>query len=264
MVKRGVRVSTRSVDIRVGDVLQIFEGQELPADILVLKTSDAGSGGRNCYVQTANLDGESDLKPRYALVETAALADAALLNVCGLLRAPPPNALIYSFNATALVSSGSDVEERELDTSASCLSVSAEQLLQQATVLKYTDHVYGVVVYTGNETKLGKNRSSSLPPKWTRVAAAINQVTVALFCVQSGVLVVFGIAGNTWKGAHALPPTSPDSQFHAYLGYSDASESRWYSIFVIPLTFMLLCSLMIPISVKVRRPPCPALVPPVP
>lgn len=46
-------------DILVGDILVLKSEEELPADLVPLACS--GAGGQ-CYVSTANLDGETNLK----------------------------------------------------------------------------------------------------------------------------------------------------------------------------------------------------------
>lgn len=54
-------------EIQVGEIVYCSDGEELPCDMVVLKTS-TGSG--TCYIQTASVDGETSLKQRFALPET--------------------------------------------------------------------------------------------------------------------------------------------------------------------------------------------------
>ena len=51
--------SVASELIRVGDIVLVRHDQEVPADLVLLSTS---SNGPICYLETSNLDGESDLK----------------------------------------------------------------------------------------------------------------------------------------------------------------------------------------------------------
>jgi len=51
-------------NVQVGDFVRLYNDEEIPADVIVLSTSsDDGA----CYVETKNLDGETNLKVRNAL-----------------------------------------------------------------------------------------------------------------------------------------------------------------------------------------------------
>ena len=50
-------------DIKVGDILEVSDDQVLPADCILLKTCKPDG---MAYVETSALDGERNLKPRYA------------------------------------------------------------------------------------------------------------------------------------------------------------------------------------------------------
>ena len=54
----------KSKDIRVGDILEIHDGQIIPADCFILQTSFPSG---QCFVQTSSLDGEKNLKPKLAI-----------------------------------------------------------------------------------------------------------------------------------------------------------------------------------------------------
>ena len=47
--------------VEVGDILQIFDGETIPADCVLLRTKKGTNG--MCFVQTTELDGERNLKP---------------------------------------------------------------------------------------------------------------------------------------------------------------------------------------------------------
>lgn len=59
--KEGRYVKTLWKEVRVGDIVHLSCNEVIPADILLLKCSDEQG---LCYIETANLDGESNLKQR--------------------------------------------------------------------------------------------------------------------------------------------------------------------------------------------------------
>jgi len=48
-------------DLKVGDIIKVEEGEYIPADIVLLKTSEKKG---SCAIETKNLDGETNLKAK--------------------------------------------------------------------------------------------------------------------------------------------------------------------------------------------------------
>lgn len=57
-------------DIRVGDIIIVNKGEYIPADLLFLSAENAEG---ICYIETMQLDGETNLKIKKALDETKGL-----------------------------------------------------------------------------------------------------------------------------------------------------------------------------------------------
>jgi phospholipid-translocating ATPase len=74
--------ATRSVpssSIRVGDLVLLEKNQRVPADLILLRTSDSSG---TCFIRTDQLDGETDWKLRVAVPTTQKLPfDHELLNL---------------------------------------------------------------------------------------------------------------------------------------------------------------------------------------
>lgn len=101
-----------------------------------------------CYVETSSLDGESNLKLRQALPETASLTDPTALGKLRVtIEAEPPNNAILSFNGTIILHDSDDKK----------FPLTAKNILLRGTVLHYTEYIYGIVVYAGDHTKQMQN-----------------------------------------------------------------------------------------------------------
>jgi magnesium-transporting ATPase (P-type) len=98
------------------------------------------------------------LKSRVAVPATRTMALDNIERFDGVIRCPPPNRDLYSFDARLWLSASPDHSLPAGDA----LPLSGEQLLQQATRLRNTDKIYGIAVYTGNETKFGMNKGNNI------------------------------------------------------------------------------------------------------
>ncbi|KAM7237957.1 hypothetical protein CapIbe_010915 [Capra ibex] len=95
-----------------------------------------------CFVATSNLDGETNLKIRQALSETATMkTEKQLSSLSGKIKCEEPNFHFNSFMGTLYLKEKSPI------------SIGPDQVLLRGTQLKNTEWILGVVVYTGFETK---------------------------------------------------------------------------------------------------------------
>lgn len=96
-----------------------------------------------CYIETANLDGETNLKIRQGLPETADLLTIShLKNTQGVVECEGPNNRLYEFSGTLKM------------TGKPTLALYNDQVLLRGSILKNTNWIFGFVVYTGHESKL--------------------------------------------------------------------------------------------------------------
>ncbi|RQM21659.1 hypothetical protein B5M09_003978, partial [Aphanomyces astaci] len=91
--------------LQVGDLVLLRKNDEVPADCLLLATSDADSGV--CSIDSANLDGESSLKTLYAV--NGGMPPEALASLRGRVEHESPTASLASFRGTLHVASATPV-----------------------------------------------------------------------------------------------------------------------------------------------------------
>lgn len=173
VVKENKTDQITAQEIKVGDLIKIVDGQEFPADMILIQSSDNGelaldeSAARNltdqnreyqatCYIQTSSLDGEKALKKRLAPkgIYTHIKLGRNTPYVGGYIMCDTPNSEIYEFRGNLNLTDGTKYTN-------DVMVLSESQLLLKGSMLKNTDWVIGVVVYTGNDTKLMQNQCES-------------------------------------------------------------------------------------------------------
>ncbi|KAF9354680.1 hypothetical protein BGX26_007489 [Mortierella sp. AD094] len=89
LIKNGELIPIKSKDIRPGDVLKISKNDKIPADVVLLSSSmDEGA----CFVETSELDGETNLKRKAALTMTSGLTRLEQISrLTGTITTEMPN-----------------------------------------------------------------------------------------------------------------------------------------------------------------------------
>ena len=231
----GALVPVRSKDIQCGDVVMLRDGDDVPADMVVLKTS---SDDGHCFLQTVNLDGETNLKSRAAARTMQAMGTEELLRFSGAVQCPGPNADIYSFESRMWAQVEADIAAAGNVPRKGTIPLTGAQLLQQTTRIKNTDWVYGLVVYAGNQTKYGCNKTAP-PVKRTSSDKFMDVLGRWIFLMQVCISLTFGLAGSAQGRQLYLEGTSTSAPRNSYVVAT-----------VNMLTYLLLNSTFIPISLK--------------
>jgi phospholipid-transporting ATPase len=195
-------VLKRSADILVGDIVRLHDNETVPADVVLLSSGHADAGV--CYLETMNLDGETNLKPMRAAGHTIDLfrtAEAAAKQNGACVVAPLPNADLGSFDARMELPGHKDV------------SLTPKQLLLRGTTVRNTGHAIGTALYCGVDSKIVQN-SVDAPFKLSAMERALNTAVVYLFVlnvlmnamcsVTSGVLYDQPVIRQAWYGAPPL------------------------------------------------------------
>ncbi|XP_052368654.1 phospholipid-transporting ATPase IA isoform X3 [Oncorhynchus clarkii lewisi] len=211
--------------VGVGEVVKAANGDHLPADLVILSSSEPQG---MCYIETSNLDGETNLKIRQGLQITSEIKDIdSLMRLSGRMECESPNRHLYEF-----------VGNIRLDGH-STMPLGPDQILLRGAQLRNTQWVHGVVVYTGHDTKLMQN-STRPPLKLSNVERITNFQILLLFGCLLAISLVCSIGQTIWKYQYG------NAAWYMDLNYGGAANFGLNF-----LTFIILFNNLIPISLLV-------------
>lgn len=229
VLREGQVTDVKTSDVVVGDIVFMEKGQVFPADLLLLSSS---SKEGQCYVETSNLDGETNLKLRKPVAETVQFDSPQKIGGLSLeLSCEPPSVHLYKFHGRLIFPGPPETT----------VSLSERQLLLRGSQLRNTHWIYGLCVYAGTDTKMFKNLQKK-PMKFSSVNRLLNRFVLALFILQQ---ILCCIGGGLAVGFQ----TSTASQSWYLVGYNAFNSAQLF--FTQWLTYFVLYNVMIPISLFV-------------
>ncbi|XP_068123079.1 phospholipid-transporting ATPase IB isoform X4 [Hyperolius riggenbachi] len=212
-------------EVAVGDIVKVTNGQHIPADMIIISSSEPQA---MCYIETSNLDGETNLKIRQGLPATSSLQSLDdLVKITGRVECEGPNRHLYDFTGTLRLESNSPV------------AVGPEQILLRGAQIRNTQWVLGIVVYTGHDTKLMQNATKA-PLKRSNVEKVTNVQILVLFGILLVMALVSSVGAWLWNKKYW--------ETNWYLDSNEAISNNFgYNL----LTFIILYNNLIPISLLV-------------
>uniref|UniRef100_A0A8C7R802 Phospholipid-transporting ATPase n=1 Tax=Oncorhynchus mykiss TaxID=8022 RepID=A0A8C7R802_ONCMY len=148
--KQQTYVDQRWQDVRVGDFVRLSCNEIIPADMLLLYSSDLHGV---CYIETANLDGETNLKQRQVVRDLPQGSELTPENFHSRIECENPNNDLSRFRGYMEHPSNARV------------GLHNDNLLLRSCTIRNTETIIGIVVYAGHETKAMKNNSG---PRYKR------------------------------------------------------------------------------------------------
>ncbi|CAI9731631.1 phospholipid-transporting ATPase VA-like [Octopus vulgaris] len=210
----------------VGDLVHLSCNEVIPADILLLRSSDSSG---LCHIETSNVDGENNLKQRFCVQVNKEQRKYNPTEFKGTVICDSPNVDIYRFNGFIPLDDGNKIP------------LSYSNILLRGCVLQNTDFVEGLVIYAGHETKAMLNnrgpryKRSKLECKINRdiIWCALLLIFLCVFCAAASVIWL-----NKYDNPELIPfvPYGDSAQYN--LGLRALIEfSKYIIIFqaVIPL-----------------------------
>ncbi|KAI4387367.1 hypothetical protein MLD38_005205 [Melastoma candidum] len=163
--------------IQVGDIIKVKKDRFFPADLLLLSSSYEDG---LCYVETMNLDGETNLKVKRALEPTLSMEnDESFKDFTGMIKCEDPNPSLYTF-----------IGNFECDRQVYALDPS--QILLRDSKLRNTAYIYGVVIFTGHDSKVMQNSTKS-PSKRSGIERKMDRIIYVLLSVLLGISVISSV-----------------------------------------------------------------------
>jgi len=231
-------------DLHVGSMVVVRQNEYVPADLVLLTTSHEEG---HVYIETANLDGETNLKTKQApgktfkmighheTMEEAARAASQIEMKC---ECELPNEFLYTF-AGNLKASSEGVEQN--------VSLDEQHMVLRGCKIKNIAWSLGVVVYSGSETKIMMNSKNQKGRKLSHLERDVGRLTLLVFGIQNLLCLIAAIAS-------AIFETSEDNLKKMYLNLTDENgnaQSAFLVLLIRFFNFIILFSNFIPISLLV-------------
>lgn len=228
-------------DIAVGDIVLVKQDSFFPSDLVLISSHEPNG---LCYIETSNLDGETNLKARSSLKGTDELCSSSVSSSNGnkeidlqmLIKSPlmdaviecdPPNKMLYEFYG-------------KLSMKSMEYPIGPENILLRGAKMRNTEWAIGVAIYTGHETKLMMNSMAQAPLKQSHVEISTNRQILALLGILMVICLISAGASVWWIS---------NNSNHWYIAELQTQASS--NFFLILLTFIILYNNLIPISLQV-------------
>uniref|UniRef100_A0A8D0CGE2 Phospholipid-transporting ATPase n=1 Tax=Scleropages formosus TaxID=113540 RepID=A0A8D0CGE2_SCLFO len=217
------------MNVRVGDIIKLENNQFVAADLLLLSSSEPYG---LCYVETAELDGETNLKVRQALTVTSELGMdmSKLADFDGEVVCEPPNNKLDRFVGT-------------LYWKDSRYPLDNEKLLLRGCVLRNTEWCFGMVIFAGPQTKLMQNCGRTAF-KRTSIERLMNTLVLWIFGFLLCMGIILAIGNSIWE-------EKVGKNFRDYLVWEDVLSNSVFSGFLTFWSYIIILNTVVPISLYV-------------
>ncbi|KFU91241.1 putative phospholipid-transporting ATPase ID, partial [Chaetura pelagica] len=224
----GVLQQEQWMNVHVGDIIKLENNQFVVADLLLLSTSEPHG---LCYIETAELDGETNLKVRQANPVTSELGDTSKLALFdGEVICEPPNNKLDKFVGT-------------LYWKENKYPLSNQNMLLRGCVLRNTEWCFGLVLFAGPDTKLMQN-SGRTKFKRTSIDRLMNTLVLWIFGFLVCMGVILAIGNAIWEHEVGIC-------FQIYLPWDEGVHSAFFSGFLSFWSYIIILNTVVPISLYV-------------
>ncbi|XP_075311343.1 phospholipid-transporting ATPase ID-like isoform X1 [Odontesthes bonariensis] len=216
------------MNVQVGDIIKLENNQCVTADLLLLSSSEPLN---LVYVETTELDGETNLKVKQALTVTGDIGDniEALASFNGEVRSEPPNNRLDKFKGTLTVNG----QLHSLDN---------DKMLLRGCTLRNTEWCFGLVIFGGPDTKLMQN-SGKTTFKRTSIDHLTNILVLCIFGLLATMCSILAVGNAIWESRDG-------SVFTPFLP-REPGVSTTLSPFLSFWSYVIALNMVVPISLYV-------------
>ncbi|RXN21326.1 phospholipid-transporting ATPase ID-like protein [Labeo rohita] len=220
--------SEKWMNVQVGDIVKLENNEFVTADLLLLSSSEPLN---LIYIETAELDGETNLKVKQALTITGDLGNdiQRLAAFNGEVRCEPPNNRLDKFTGTLTVGG----ETFALDN---------ERILLRGCTLRNTEWCFGLVVFGGPDTKLMQNSGKSIF-KRTSIDRLMNVLVMFIFGLLAFMCTILSIGNAIWEYQEG-------NSFIVFLPRADGANAS-LTAFLTFWSYVIILNTVVPISLYV-------------
>ncbi|XP_006895390.1 PREDICTED: probable phospholipid-transporting ATPase IM [Elephantulus edwardii] len=221
--------SEKWMNVKVGDIIKLENNQFVAADLLLLSSSEPHG---LCYIETAELDGETNLKVRHALSVTSELGAeiSKLAKFDGIVVCEAPNNKLDKFTGI-------------LSWKDSKYSLNNEKIILRGCVLRNTSWCFGMVIFAGPDTKLMQNSGKS-KFKRTSIDRLMNTLVLWIFGFLVCLGIILAIGNSIWE--HQV-----GENFRTFLFWNEGKKNALFSGFLTFWSYIIILNTVVPISLYV-------------
>uniref|UniRef100_A0A5F8GQ43 Phospholipid-transporting ATPase n=1 Tax=Monodelphis domestica TaxID=13616 RepID=A0A5F8GQ43_MONDO len=221
--------SEKWMNVMAGDIIKLENNQFVAADLLLLSSSEPHG---LCYIETAELDGETNLKVRHALPVTSELGTdiSRLAKFDGVVACEPPNNKLDKFTG-------------DLSWKDNKYPLNNEKIILRGCVLRNTSWCFGMVIFAGPDTKLMQN-SGKTKFKRTSIDRLMNTLVLWIFGFLVCMGIILAIGNSIWE--HQV-----GDYFRAFLFQDEVVKNSIFSGFLTFWSYIIILNTVVPISLYV-------------
>jgi len=229
ILKDGRFVEEKWANVTVGSILRLKNNDPVTADLVLLSSSEEND---LVYIETAELDGETNLKVKQSLPHLGEFKDDlnALSNFKGRVVCEAPNNQLHKF--TGNMYNGDNT-----------IPIDNQSILLRGCTLRNTEWCCGLVIFAGPDTKLMRNTGKA-KLKRTNLEILMNKLVWMIFVSLLVMATVTAIGNSIWE-------TLVGVNFQVVLPWEDFVTNPQLSGFLSFWSYIIILNTVVPISLYV-------------